>query len=407
MRWYLRSSVLMLGLAVVVAVPTLAHAQDSEVGATDDTAEDPGRGHFYLEFSSWVAQPTGLEYRTTTIMNPADPFDTRYVNLDESTNMEPYFRLGYELPGNGGAFLATFYGHDDSSDLSLLTPGTFLYGTINTSGYLAGVFNDDLADGVVATSATRLQDIRLDYYRTAFRSKRISGKWFVGYRRVFHRRSVDTAYYALAPNLPPIMPPVAEEPSVPLMPKPDIASVDSDWEGRGLEAGLDVKIPVHSDKVWFEAGLAVAAMRGKINTSYTSTTYFYAITLGDDIQERLQPPYDEFNDEAALATIEQLAAITGIQNSSEGRGATALETWLELRWRFWNYAEFLLGFRNVEYANIGKDLRTDQVAPNRDDMVDGTGLDLTRFVRLYPQTVQSTDHSANYEGFYFGLAFRF
>jgi len=397
----------MLGLVAIMAAATLAHAQDSDTGATDDTEEDAGRGHFYVEFTSWVAQATGLEYSTATIMDPSNPFATEYVNLDSSTNMEPYFRVGYELPGKAGAFLLTYFGHDDSTDLALLTPGTFIYGAINTSGYLAGVNNDGLADGVVSTTGTQLQDIRLDYYHTAFRNKRVWGKWFVGYRRVTHERGVDTAYYALAPNLPPIIPPVTQSPIPSLNPKPDIASMKSDWRGRGLQAGLDVKIPVYSDKLWFETGLAVAVMRGKITTSYTSTTYFYAETDGSQIVRIYEPPYDEFNDPELLVTSEQLAADTGVQNTSEGHSASALETWLELRWRFFKYGEFLLGFRNIEYTNVGKDLRTDQVSTNIDGSIDGTKLDLTRFVRLRPQTLQSTDHSANYEGFYFGLAFRY
>lgn len=397
----------MLGLAAVMTAATMAHAQDSDAGATDEIEEDPGRGHFYVEFTSWVAQATGLEYSTTTIMDPSDPFATEYVNLDSSTNMEPYFRVGYELPGKGGAFLLTYFGHDDSTDFSALTPGTFIYGAINTSGYLPGVNNDGLADGVVAATGTQLQDIRLDYYHTAFRNKRVWGKWFVGYRRVTHERGVDTAYYALAPNLPPVIPPVTPSPIPSLNPKPDLASIKSEWRGRGLQAGLDVQIPVFRDKVWFETGLAVAVMRGKITTSYNSTTYFYAETSGDQIVRVLEPPYDEFNDPNQLVTIEQLAADTGVQNSSEGHSAFALETWIELRWRYFKYGDFFIGFRNIEYNNVGKDLRTDQVATNTTGTVDGTKLDLTRFVRLRPQTLQSTDHSANYEGFYFGLAFRY
>jgi hypothetical protein len=151
----------------------------------------------------------------------------------------------------------------------------------------------------------------------------------------------------------------------------------------------------------------VAVLRGKVTTRYGSTTNFYARTSGDSIDEILQPPYDEFNDPFAIVEIEQLAADVGIQNESEGRDAFALETWLEFRWRFWKYSEFLLGFRNIEYTNVGKDLRTDRVIPSGEGTVDGSKADGTRFVRLLPQTLQSTDHSANYEGFYFGLAFRY
>jgi hypothetical protein len=406
MRWYLRSRVLILGLAAVMALTTVAQAQDSEAGASDESSEDPGRGNFYVELSTWVAQPTGLQFSTTTILDPTNAVGTRYVNLDSSTKMEPYFRVGYELPGNGGSFILTYYGHEDTEDLSLLTAGTFLYGAINTSGYLAGVFNDGLADGVVANTRARLRDFRLDYYRPAFKNKRVSGKWFVGYRRIEHLREVETSYYALAPNLPPIMPPVSN-PVPALVPRADSASMRSDWEGRGLEAGLEVKIPVRSEKVWFETGLAISVLRGKVSTSYGSTTYFYAITDANRILEILQPPYDEFNDPDFLAVTEQLAADTGIQNSFEGRNASALETWLELRWRYWKYGEFLVGFRNIEYTNVGKDLRTDQLYADRDGNIDGTKLDGTRFIRLFPQTLQSTDHSANYEGFYFGFAFRF
>jgi len=405
MRWYLRSGVLMVGLTVMVSGAALVRAQDS-AEATADTEEASERWHFYLELSAWIAQPTGLEYSVATLLDPSNSLSTQYVNPEESTAAEPYFRMGFELPGNGGDFVLTYFAHEQNNSLSYLTPGAFVYGEINTSGYLSGVFNNGLADGLQADTRTKLQDIRLDYYRTAFDTKSARGKWFVGYRRVSHLRNLNTSYYALAPNLPPVMPPVSN-PIPGLVPRPDTAGMKSEWEGRGLQAGLDVKLPLPGNKVWFETGLAVSVLRGKITTRYVSTTNFYARTNGDSIDQILQPPYDEFNDPVAIAEMEQLAADVGIQNESEGRDAFALEAWLELRWRFWKYTEFLLGFRNIEYSDVGKDLRTERVTPNREGTVDGTKADGTRYVRLLPQTVESTDHSANYEGFYIGLGFRY
>jgi hypothetical protein len=340
------------------------------------------------------------------VLDPTNSLSTRYLNLEESTELEPYFRIGYELPGNGGEFILTYFSHEQDTALAQLTPGSFVYGAINTSGYLAGVFNNGLADGFRATTRTKLQDIRLDYYRRAFDTRRAKGKWFIGYRRVSHLRNVNTAYYALAPNLPPLIPPVSD-PIASLVPRPDTSSLKSEWEGRGLQAGLDVKLPIKGDRFWFETGIAVAVLRGKITTRYGSTTNFYALTSGEQIDEILQPPYDEFNDPDAIAATEQLAADVGIQNEGEGRNALALETWFDLRWRFWKFMQFVVGFRNIEYTDIGKDLRTERVIPNQEGTVDGTKADGTRFVRLLPQTLQSTDHSANYEGFYVGLAFRY
>ena len=400
---------LILGLLVALA-GSMAAAQESDSedsSATEDPSSttDTGRGKIFVEISDWLAQPAGLEYRIATVLDPRDPFGAQVLSLDHSEEPNFNFRAGFEFPGEVGDIILSYFAQEERSDLENLTPGLFLYGEINTSGFLAGVFNDALSDGFSAESRTRLRDVRVDYYRTAFKSRKVSGKWFVGYRRVTHDRKLDTQYFALAPNLPPIIPPVSS-PRPDLVPRPDSAQLTSDWEGRGLEAGLDVRVPMFRDKVWFESGLAVAALRGKAATSYASETHFFAIVNNNIVQQTVGPPFDEFSDPTVIASVSQIAAQVGVSSGSESADGSIIETYIAVRWRFWKTAEFVAGFRNISYDGVGMDVQTDRINLST-AFVGEFKPDGTRILRLHPDTLARTAYSVDYEGFYFGLAVRF
>jgi hypothetical protein len=412
----LRASRAALWLAVLLAV-SMAAAQESEpqddASTRDDSSTtDPGRGYLFVEIIDWIAQPTGLEYRVASVVDPLDPFGGQVVSLEHDTESTFNYRVGYEFPNDNGAVIFSYLSQKEESELEVRTAGLFLYGEINTSGFLSGVNNDALADGFSGESRTRLRDVRLDYYRTAFKGKRVSGKWFVGARRVNHDRKLESEYFALAPNLPPIIPPIST-PRLDLAPRSDSAVLISNWSGRGVEAGLDFKVALSSHaKVWFESGLAVAVLRGKADTSYSSETHFYGLMNGDVIAEILEPPYDEFSELDPMGVpivndVAQIAGQVGVQSTSESVDADVIETYLAVRWKFWKMAEFVAGFRNISYQGVGIDVRTDRVEPEAGMEADEFKADGTRILRLNPSTLKRTEHSADYEGFYFGLAFRF
>lgn len=430
MRWLAASSLaLLVGVALQAATTTVT-AQDPEetqdppseetappeVAPPQDTApkpaaKDAGWGAIFIEIDDWIAQPAGLEYRAATLLHPEDPLGTSVVSVGQSTEPAFYIRGGFGLRNEIGDIVLTYYRHSEDRHLEALTPGSFLYGEINTSGFFAGVNLDGLADGFAADTRTRLRDFRADFYRSAFESKRTSGRWFVGYRDVSHDRQLAADYFAIAPNLPPIIPP-AVSPRPDLEPKADTSDVSSTFQGRGLEAGLDVQFKVWRDTVWFETGLGLAVLRGEMATSYTSVTHFYGFVENNEVVAVVLPPYELFNlceiDGCPIVdSIAQIATPVGIQDASQSEDANVIETDLALHFKFWKTAEFVAGFRSISYTNVGQELRPGEVELETSLVIDDFGLDGSPILRLNAQTLERTAHSVDYEGFYFGLAIRF
>ena len=118
-----------LGLLVVLT-GSLAVAQESD--SEDSSTTDTGRGKIFVEISDWLAQPSGLEYRVTTVLDPRDPFGAQVLSLEHSDEPSFNFRAGFEFPGEAGDIILSYFAQEELSDLENLTPGLFLYGEINT-----------------------------------------------------------------------------------------------------------------------------------------------------------------------------------------------------------------------------------------------------------------------------------
>ncbi len=361
-------------------------------------ADEGKHGWFFAEISDWISQPSGLEYTPATAADLQDPYGTRVLDVGNSTENRFRYRVGYVLNHNLGEFILTWWSHDTRAALNQYAPGSFVFGESAVVPYHAGVFDNGLADAFESTTRTKLRDLRIDYVRVAFSSPRITGKWFVGYRHVQHQRGLDVAYFALDPNLPPI--PANKEAT--LAPLADVAAVQSDFSGRGAEAGLDLALPIKG-KVWVETGLALAILRGKTTTAYRSLTHYYLLTPPQGNPTVIAPPYDEFsqrldpNDPASsplVDFIQQVDAPVGLNAVSESVNAQVLETYLGFRWRAWRDLEAFAGFRNARYTNVGMDLRPKTVAPSSNGV-------------LNFQDVTRIDHSVSYEGYYVGVSYRY
>jgi hypothetical protein len=369
--------------------------------------KDTGLGTFFFEIDDWIAQPSGLEYRAATVRNPTDPWENAVATVEQNGAPGWYLRGGFGLHDDVGDIVLSYYRHTEDRHLESLTPGEFLYGEITTAGLFAGVNLDGLADGFSAETVTRIRDFRVDFARQAFESKGVSGKWLVGYRDMSHYRSLDTAYFAIAPNLPPILPPAAS-PRNDLIPRPDTAQISSSYEGRGLEAGFDVRFKVWRDKVWFDTGVVMAVLQGTMSTAYRSTTHFYGVVDQSGEIFIVPPPYDSFNEcdfqGCFVDSVVQIATPVGVQDQSQSEEGSIIETNLALRYRFWKTAEFVVGYRSASYENVGQDLRTAEVEVGNQLIFASDG---TLLLRLNPVTLERSPRSVEYEGVYFGVAFGF
>ena len=361
-------------------VPAATPAQDDE-----EPAEKSVR--IYVEIGTWGAEPLGLEYEPAT-RETGTVAGTEIVTMDHEPQYEGYYEAGLVLGRDFGHVRASWYAQTENSDIAASDPGSFRYGQILSHPYLAGFANDGLADGFTAASTTRYSEFRLDLMRPAFRSESILGTWFVGVRRITHDRELAASYFALSPTLPPILPP-----NPALIPNADQALVTSRYQGRGIEVGMEFRMPIVPDRFEFETGFAVAALRGKIDATYESTNWAYVFNDDGDADTPpvvLTPPYgDEFGD----AATSQGATTTRLVANGRSTVSPAVDMFVGVRGRVWRGLELLLGFRDAYYGDVGVDLRPKVVtsAPG--------GVNV--------QDVTEVDRSVQYEGGYFSVAFTF
>jgi len=357
----------------------------------DDAEKKPTR--FYVEAGVWVALPAGVEFQPAVEFDPNDPFDVQILSPRPDTDPGERYRAGFHLPGDRGSLVGTWFSHDVEQSPALRAASDFRYGETLVHPGFAGFDNDGLADAFDFTGDVSLRDFRIDYARTAFRNDRITGRWFVGFRRVHHHRRQEASYSALAPlNLPV---PIAEYPQ--LLPQPDTALIESRFSGRGLEAGLDLELPMLPKYgLSLEGGFAIAVLRGDIDAQFRSTTWVYVEPDGT----LFLPPYDwdrPIDPNAPepvpiAAVLQQLPFGAGLHEESRSTSADVTEAYLGIRWNAWRGLDVLAGFRIARYADVGLDLRVQNV----------DSLGNLNFV-----DVIEIDRSVTYEGFYGSLAWRF
>jgi hypothetical protein len=393
-----RISVCVVPLFVIFA---LAIPMAPVLAQEEDDYEDNGRfGAAFAELELWVAQGSGFDFYPATRSNPADPFDVELLSPGYSTENRGRYRAGYRLNKNLGALVVTYYSHEEETELSDVSPGNFIYGELLPVPTFAGFANDGMADAFDASTRSWLRDLRIDYYRTAFDTPRVRGKWFVGWRRVKYGRDFSADYYALIPDLPPLIPPFYDPPEtgVGLAPEPDSAAMSSNFNGRGLGAGLEVEMPLWKDKLLLEGGLNVAILRGKTDASYQSTTWYYLLqSMSGDII--LEAPYDEFEqvDNSGPVPIPLIDAIVqersddGLHADSLSSTAHVVEVSLGFRWKAYKGLDWFGGFRSTRYTDVGTDIRSTSATAHPGPI----------------PAVSEQDRSATYEGFYTGIAYSY
>ena len=215
-------------------------------------------GNFFINVESWVAQPAGLQYVAATQSDPFDALQTTVLELDHSTTSNARYDFEWQLPSDFGAVRFTTYSHDDDETLQMFDPAHFVFGEMLNHPLYAGVNNDALADGFSARARTKMDDVRIDFSRQAFRSPKVVANWFVGWRRVQHFRGHSAEYYALIPGFPPLLPPAGFcDIPCPLAPEPDRGSVRSNFEGRGATVGIELEFPLWKNQVVLESGVTV------------------------------------------------------------------------------------------------------------------------------------------------------
>jgi len=355
------------------------------------------RLRFSIDFGRWIAQPTGLEFEPASVIDPLDPSGTSIEDLDFGTESDARYGFGVDLGHGNGGFEMMWWSSESLQEASASRPANFLYGELLAFPDLAGYGNDGLADGYASTAETQIREWRIDYYRPAFESSRVSGRWFVGYRDVTHGRTIEAEYFAFEPLLPPLFPPFIPMARPDLNPLPDTALVSSEFKGRGLEGGLYVTVPLIANKrLSVEGGFALAALRGDMETDYRSSNAYYVQTDRLGNRTILNPPYTQFDDVLpgppvvyVVDSIQQEVLSIGVATEGRSTSASVVEVELGMRWRYWKTFELFGGFRSSRYDDVGVDLRpAGPTGANRQALVE-------------------EPRSVTYEGFFVGMTLGF
>jgi hypothetical protein len=404
MKRYVRCSTPALWLLATALIAAPALAQDDAADTdTQESVTDSGRiGVLYAEVGVWVAQPTGLDYSPATDINPDDPLDVNLLNVRHGTDDRERVRVGWAFNNRIGEFVLTYYSHEDREDFGMSDPGVFRFGEVMSHPLNAGLNDDGRADSFFDDTNTLLRDLRVDYYRPAFSNDRASAKWFVGIRRVYHKREQRVTYDVLVPGLPALIPPLTQ-PRALLVPFPDVVEMESEYEGRGVEAGMDFLVPLWKKKILVEAGFAVAALRGETDSRYTSATHFYARVVNGAIEEVLEPPYtrlEEFvipgdpNSGLVINDTVQLTTVFALDANDRSTTSSVIEGYLGFRWKAWKGLDVFGGFRDVYYSDAGIDLRPKTTTVGLNGAINITDVDETK-------------RNVGYEGFYFGVGYSY
>jgi hypothetical protein len=364
LRWFRFSSVLVLLLAAAAAAraqdaPEVEPVEPSEPAATETAPADEAEatpapsdraGRWEIDVEQWVAQPTGLQYVPVVVADPNAPGSSQQISAQHGTEGNSRLRLAYGLRDDLGTFTVTYWSHDDRSVSSVFTPSSFGLGEALMPAGFAGAFDDGTADAVRAVAETKTRDLRLDFSRQAFATRRANARWFVGIRQVDHNRSFGAEYFALVPNLP------FDVAFADLQPAPDTATQTSQFSGRGPEFGFDLEVPV-GKRFRVTGGVSTAILRGDVVTEYFSISRAYAMLDGGTVTEVVSPQIAAVLASGQAGPVEQITIPIGVQNSSRSATAQVLETSLAVRYRFWREFEAFLGLRATRYADVATEVR--------------------------------------------------
>ena len=415
----------MIILAGALLPAPMALAQEE---ALDDTE---GRyGSFLLNVESWVAQPTGLGYIPARELDPTNPFDTRDLEIGHGTESELRWEGVYRLPKDRGSFLLGVFKHTDHAGLTL-SDESFVFEQTLTHPLFPGVNNDSLSDKFTSATETQLREWYLEFHRNGYRSPRLGVDWYVGWRRVEHKRKQSAAYFALSPDLPPVLPPACND-CPDLDPFADSANLRSDFEGRGATVGVDLEFSLWRNKLVLDAGLGITVMRGKTNAAFVGQNAVYLLDCGEvnstlsptcsengEVIDKvivLQSPYDAFdetiddNNQTTFVSdsITQAFAPIGVQVKSASSTSEVYDVNIGFRWRALKWLEPFAGFRQTHYSDVGLDLRPTSVhlteTPNGVEFEQGE--QFVQVQNLNLEGVAQVNTSVTYEGFFFGLTFR-
>jgi len=354
-----------------------------------------------LRLTAFVWQPTanGADDVVATRFNGTERGLNAALAVAPKSALSDGYRATWLLPRHLGAFDFGYDAIRNSTELERLEPGVFVFGESLVIPGFAGIADDGFSDGFQAKSITKSRRFRAEYAHTAFESPRATGTWHAGLHFLGHSKDVHSTYYALAPNLPPVLPPSNANPAL-FKPIPDYGQWQSDFSGTGIGAGLDVQYHVHP-RVDIVSGFALGVVGGNQKLQYRSRTQFYTWTDPNPPNETIIPTFDELvaflQDVGSIPNLQQFVAQGSMIEDHTHKTVEDFEAYFGVEGKAWRTLRVFLLLRGLAFVDAAT-----EITPSAGNLIStptGFGYQITDFSR--------TDHSIAYVGFVVGLSYRF
>ena len=341
-------------------------------------------GGLAVSFAAWNPSLYGANYGVAAQVIPGEVGRVQVLDVPHKSLIRNALAATWILPHAIGGVRFSYDSIHNRSDLERLTPGMFDYYETAVLGTFAGVGDDGLADGFRASTITKSRIFRLEYANTAFESPHAKGTWHAGLHFVDHSRSLDAEYFALAPNLPPLIPPSNMYSN--LIPKSDLAKTRSDFSGQGVGAGVDLEFTVHP-RVSILAGFSVGVVVGTLRTEAASRTHFYfssggPLGIGYITLDQLREALNDTSDTSAATFVQQIGSVADVRDDYGTQAAEDFDAYIGIEGKVLHQLRVYAQYRALGFLNAGVD--------------PGPYL-----------STSSASQSAAYRGFVLGLTYRF
>jgi hypothetical protein len=342
-------------------------------------------GAWTISLAAWQPSLVGAEDEIAVVFpTNKSPYP---LLLGAESNIRESWLVAYHLPRNLGSIVMHYDSMNYQDQAQHFSPGQFIYGESQAYPEFRGAFDDGFADGVSASASRKLREVRFEFSDKAWETKHTRATWGAGVHNLDYSRQSYIDYYALVPNLPPVIPPVVSPPydSSAYNPLPDQVIQKSDYSGSGVGASLDVEFRLHP-RFSIISGLSIGLLRGKVTTSYQSQTSFYFST--DDGYHYLSK--DELFDILNNGTDQQINKVgqesvtyaLSVPNASQA--AQTYDLYVGIQSAVWRGLKVFATYREMYYQNVG-----------------------ARAVPTPNLTIDSQSLSVGYEGYLVGLSWRF
>jgi hypothetical protein len=359
-----------------------------EATRTSKNAEDPPLhrwGGITIALAGWSPSPVGAEDQIALVAPAgATPYP---LSLESDSKIRESWLVAYHLPKDLGSIVLHYDSMNFSTQGNFLSPGQFIYFESQAFPAFRGAFDDGYADGVSADSTLKTREFRLEFRNTAWDTKHTHATWGAGVHSVDNNELLNITYYAIVPNLPPVIPPIV--PSTPdpriFLPHPDTVTDQSDFSGSGAGASLDVEFRL-APRLSIVSGLSIGLLRGRVSTYFKSQTWYYFTTLPEPHYLSKDELFDIMNSgtEEEIGAISQAAVTEGLAVQGASQAAQTYDIYVGLESRIWRGLKVFATFREMYFQNVG-----------------------ARSVLTADGAVETTPISFGYEGYLLGLSWRF